>query len=230
MSERPKIPAKLLERINSISNKRARVVLDTLVKKGSISTSELQKAGYDHPPRAARDVVELGIALKRVTVKRKDGQSIASYVFDERELDPLKTGRVVIAKKERDALFRRKGSRCNICSGTNNLQLDHRIPFQVAGESQRYEDDPFQVLDGSCNRKKSWECEHCQNWLKVKDLAVCETCYWANPDQYTHVAMRKERRVDVIWVRDEVKTFERLSEEARRNERTVAEEIKTRIR
>jgi hypothetical protein len=72
MFERPNIPAKLLERINSITNKRARVVLDTLVKKGSISTSELQAAGYDHPPRAARDVVELGIALKRVAVKRFD--------------------------------------------------------------------------------------------------------------------------------------------------------------
>lgn len=229
MTEGTKIPAKLLERINSITNKRARVVLDTLLKKGSISTSELQAVGYDHPPRAARDVVELGIALKRVTVKRKDGQSIASYIFDERELDPLKTGRVVIAKKERDAIIRRKGSKCNVCRGTNNLQLDHRIPYQVAGESQRYEDDPFQVLDGSCNREKSWECEHCQNWLKAKDLDVCDTCYWANPDQYTHVAMRPERRVDMIWVGGEVKVFERLLTEARRNKRSVAEEIKTKI-
>ncbi len=229
MSERPKIPAKLLERINSITNKRARLVLDTLLKKGSISTSELQEAGYDHPPRAARDVVELGIALKRVAVKRKDGQSIASYVFDERELDPSKTGRVVVAKKERDAIIKRKGSKCNLCGGISNLQLDHRIPYQVAGESQRYEDDPFQVLDGSCNRKKSWECEHCQNWLKTKDLDVCNRCYWANPDQYTHVAMRPERRVDVTWVGGEVKAFERLLAEARRNKRTVAEEIKTKI-
>lgn len=229
MSERPKIPAKLLERINSITNKRARVVLDTLVEKGSISTSELQAVGYDHPPRAARDVVELGIALRRVAVKRKDGQRIASYVFDERELDPLKTGRVVVAKKERDAIIKRKGSKCNLCGGVNNLQLDHRIRYQVAGESQRYEGDPFQVLDGSCNRKKSWECEHCQNWLRIKDLKVCNTCYWADPDGYTHVAMRPERRVDVIWVGDEAKSFERLFAEARRNKRTVAEEIKTRV-
>ncbi len=229
MPERPKIPAKLLERINSITNKRARVVLDTLVKKGSISTSELQAAGYDHPPRAARDVVELGIALKRVAVKRKDGQSIASYVFDERELDPLKTGRVVIAKKERDAIIKRKGSKCNLCAGTSNLQLDHRIPYQVAGESQRYEDDPYQVLDGSCNRKKSWECEHCQNWQEIKDLDICNTCYWANPEHYTHVAMRPERRVDVIWVGGEVKAYERLSAEAKKNKRTVVEEIKTKI-
>ncbi|HEY1903029.1 MAG TPA: hypothetical protein VGG56_11380 [Terracidiphilus sp.] len=197
MPEHPKIPAKLLELINSIRNKRARVILDALIKKGSISTSELQAAGYDHPPRAARDVVELGIALKRVSVKRKDGQNIASYVFDERELDPLKTGRVVIAKKERDGIIKRKGSKCNLCGGTQNLQLDHRIPYQVAGELQRYGEDPFQVLDGSCNRKKSWECEHCQNWLRIKDLEVCNTCYWSNPDCYTHVAM-KSRNAELI--------------------------------
>ena len=93
MAERPKIPAKLLERINAITNKRARLVLDTLVKKGSISTTELKEAGYDHPPRAARDVVELGIALKMITVKRSEGQRIASYVFDERELARPQTTR-----------------------------------------------------------------------------------------------------------------------------------------
>jgi hypothetical protein len=229
MPESPKFPEKLLERINSITNKRARVVLDALVEKGSISTTELQKAGYDHPPRAARDVVEVGIALKRVAIKRDDGQRIASYIFDERELDPSKTGRIVIAKKERDAIIERKGSKCNLCNGATNLQLDHRIPFEVAGESQRNEDDPYQVLDGSCNRKKSWECEHCQNWLEVKDFNVCSSCYWANPDGYTHVASRPERRVDLIWTGDEVRTFETIKSSANRNGRTLCDEIKTRI-
>jgi len=230
MAERPKIPAKLLERINAITNKRARLVLDTLVKKGSISTTELKEAGYDHPPRAARDVVELGIALKMITVKRSDGQRIASYVFDERELAPAKTGRIVIAKKEREAIIKRKGAKCSICGGIHNLQLDHRIPYEVAGESQRAEEDPYQVLDGSCNRKKSWECEHCENWLKLKEIAICNGCYWANPERYTHVAMRPERRVDIVWIDDEVQAFKRIEDEAKRHERTVAAEIKTRIR
>lgn len=135
MTERQKLPEALLERINSITNRRARVVPDALVKKGSVSTTELQAAGYDHPPRAARDVVELGIALKRVTIKRKDGQRIASYVFDERELDPSKTGRVVLAKKEREAIIERNGSKCGFCGCKSNLQVDHKIPYEVAGES-----------------------------------------------------------------------------------------------
>lgn len=230
MPERQKLPAALLERIHSITNRRARVVLDTLVRKGSISTAELQAAGYDHPPRAARDVVELGIALKRVTIKRKDGQRIASYVFDERELDPSKTGRVVLAKKEREAIIARNGSKCRFCGCKSNLQLDHKIPFEVAGESQRYEHDPYQVVDGSCNRKKSWDCEHCANWAKFKDLKTCQSCYWANPDDYTHVAMQPERRVDIVWAGDEVRAFEDIKTAARRAGRSIGEQIKIMIR
>ena len=230
MLERQKLPEALIERINSITNKRARVVLDTLLKKGSISTAELQAAGYDHPPRAARDVVELGIALKRVTIKRKDGQRIASYIFDERELDPSKTGRVVLAKKEREAIIERNGSKCGFCGCKTNLQVDHRIPYEVAGESQRYGDDPYQVLDGSCNRKKSWDCEHCENWIEAKDLKTCLSCYWANPDAYTHVAMRPERRIDIVWTENEVRAYEALEATARRAKRSVREQIKTMIR
>lgn len=88
MTERKPIPAKLLQRIKAVTNKRARYVLDAIVKNGSISTIQLKEAGYDHPPRAARDAVELGFALTRIKAKRSDGQTIAAYVFDERELDP----------------------------------------------------------------------------------------------------------------------------------------------
>jgi hypothetical protein len=229
MTERKSIPAQLLLRIEAVKNKRARFVLDSIVKNGSVSTIQLKEAGYDHPPRAARDAVELGFALKRVKAKRDDGQAIAAYVFDERELDPKMTGRVVLAKKERDAIIERKASKCNLCGALHNIQVDHRIPFQVAGESQRDEADPYQLLDGACNRKKSWACEHCQNWLILKNLDTCLSCYWANPDTYTHVAMQPERRVVIVWKEEEVNAFERLKRSADRNRRSVADEIKIMI-
>jgi len=229
MTERKQIPAKLVQRINTVKNKRARFVLDSIVKNGSVSTTQLKEAGYDHPPRAARDAVELGFALARVKAKRDDGQAIAAYVFDERELDPKLTGRVVLAKKERDAIIERKGSKCNLCGAVHNIQVDHRIPFQIAGESRRDEADPYQLLDGACNRKKSWSCEHCQNWLRLKSFDTCLSCYWANPDTYTHVAMQPERRVDIVWKDEEVSAFERLKRTADRNKRSVADEIKIRI-
>jgi hypothetical protein len=230
MPKGPEVPKKLLERIQSITNKRARVVLDTILQNGSISTAELKTIGYDHPPRAKRDAVELGIAIKCVMVKGSNGKRMGMYVFDERELDPNKTGRVVVPKKEREALIKSKGAKCNLCGATHNLQVDHRIPYEVAGESQFDGDDPYQVLDGSCNRTKSWVCEHCENWRRRKDFDVCRACYWANPEDYSHIAMRPERRIDIVWAGDEVKQFVSLATTAKRAGRTVAEEIKTRLR
>lgn len=229
MTERKPIPAKLLQRIKTVTNKRARIVLDAIVKNGSISTVELKDMGYEHPPRARQDAVDLGFAIARVKAKRDDGRAIAAYVFDERELNPNLTGRVVLAKKERDAIIERKDSKCNLCGAVHNIQVDHRIPFQVAGESRRDEADPYQLLDGACNRKKSWSCEHCQNWQKLKSFDTCLSCYWANPDTYAHVAMQPERRVDLVWKGEEVNAFERLKRVADMNKRSVADEIKTMI-
>ena len=100
------------------------------------------------------------------------------------------------------------------------------IPFVVAGESQKDEADPYQVLDGSCNRRKSWACEHCENWLVLRNFDTCLTCYWANPENYSHVAMRPERRIDVVWIGGEVNAFDTLKAEAVKNGRSVPDQIK----
>jgi hypothetical protein len=200
--------------------------LDHIVEKGLVTTEEINRAGYDHPPRAAQDVRDLGFRLKTIKVKHTNGRSIAAYVFDEGELEPGKEGRRLLPKKERDALIHAAGDKCQICGATHNLQVDHRIPYEVAGETQRGEEEPFQILDGSCNRKKSWACEHCQNWLETKSLDVCRSCYWASPTDYTHVAMEEQRRADLVWIGDEVRDFERVRREAERHERSVPEEIK----
>jgi hypothetical protein len=74
--------------------------------------------------------------------------------------------------------------------------------------------------------KKSWACEHCQNWLQDKSLDVCRSCYWAEPTAYSHVAMQQQRRADLVWIGDEVNDFERIRREAKRHQRSVPEEIK----
>ena len=226
MPKKPDFPKELLERIAVVTNKHARFVLDHIVEKGLVTTEEINRAGYDHPPRAAQDVRDLGFRLKTIKVKHTNGRSIAAYVFDEGELEPGKEGRRLLPKKERDALIHAAGDKCQICGATHNLQVDHRIPYEVAGETQRGEEEPFQILDGSCNRKKSWACEHCQNWLETKSLDVCRSCYWASPTDYTHVAMEEQRRADLVWIGDEVRDFERVRREAERHERSVPEEIK----
>ena len=67
MSDAP-YPKALLELIRSIKNKRPRTVAEHLLKYGSITTEELTTIyGYEHPPRAARDLREAGVPLRNVS-------------------------------------------------------------------------------------------------------------------------------------------------------------------
>jgi hypothetical protein len=76
-----KIPKDFLALIERISNKRARIVIDHIMEHGFITTEDLEKKyGYNHPPRAARDVREAGIPLETYRIKSNDGmRNIAAY-------------------------------------------------------------------------------------------------------------------------------------------------------
>lgn len=225
-----KIAKKLLAQIAVVSNKRAKFVLDSIVKNGQVTSEEINRAGYEHPPRAVRDARELGFPITTIKVKHSNGRSIAAYIFtDSAKFDPLKVGRLALPKKKRDEIIAKAGKQCQLCGAKHDLQVDHRIPFQVAGESQATGTDPYLVLCGSCNRKKSWSCEHCENWLKTKSIGVCASCYWAEPDSFTHVATLQQRRIDLIWIGDGVKDFDRLKAQAAKHNRTLSEEIKLRL-
>lgn len=230
MPKTPDDPKELLERIALVTNKRARFVLDSIVKNGLVTTEQINQAGYDHPPRAAQDVRDLGFRLKTSKVKHSNGRSIAAYMFDEGELELGKKGRRLLPKKERDTLIYAAGNKCQICGARHNLQVDHRIPYEIAAETQHGKEQPYQILCGSCNRKKSWACEHCENWLRIKSLDICLSCYWAEPTTYSHAAMQQQRRVDLVWIDDEVTDFERVREEAEHHQTSISEEIKRILR
>jgi hypothetical protein len=227
----PEISKELLAQIAAVSNKRARFVLDSIAKNGRVTSEEINHAGYEHPPRAVRDARELGFPIATIKVKHTNGKSIAAYVFaDSASLDPLKVGRLPLPKKKRDEIIAKAGKQCQLCGAKHDLQVDHRIPFQVAGETQASGIDPYLVLCGSCNRKKSWSCEHCQNLMETKSLDVCASCYWAEPESFNHVATLQQRRVDLIWTGDDVAEFDRVRVEAARYNRTISEEIKLRLK
>ncbi len=80
------IPEEILQLIALVRNKRARFVLDQIVLKGSLSTEEISHAGYDHPPRAAQDVRDLGFPLITDKFKHSNGRSIAAYRLDIEKL------------------------------------------------------------------------------------------------------------------------------------------------
>lgn len=223
-----------LRRIQSVTSKRPRTVIEHILKHGYITTEELKEQyGYNHPPRAARDVREQGIPLETFRIIASDGRSIAAYRFaDETKIraDTL-SGRKVFSKEFKRQLVEKYGSVCAIHLEQfeeRYLQVDHRVPYEVAGdrvgEERRLED--YMLLCGSANRAKSWSCEHCFNWLHEKSEAICRTCYWAYPENYTHIAMRPIRRIDLTWTDEEVKIYDQLKAQATQAQQELPEYVK----
>jgi hypothetical protein len=72
----------LLELCLSVNAKRPKTVIDHIIEYDFITTEELkEKYGYNHPPRAVRDVRENGIPIETFRVTGSDGRKIAAYRF-----------------------------------------------------------------------------------------------------------------------------------------------------
>jgi hypothetical protein len=214
-------PQSFIDYVATVRNKRARIVIDHIMRHGFITTEELEEDyGYSHPPRAARDVREAGIPLETFRVKSKEGKSIAAYRFGD--ISKLQTDRIAgrssFPKTFKHELYLEQGSRCAICNGhfeERYLQIDHRTPYEVSGDGTDEADTTgYMLLCSSCNRAKSWSCEHCGNWNGDKDSKVCLQCYWGVPTNYTHIALKDVRRLDLLWEGNEVHTYDILNEQA----------------
>jgi hypothetical protein len=215
---RETIPPAILKALHSVTGKRAKVVIEHIIRHGFVTTEDLTKRyGYEHPPRAARDVREAGVPLETIKVKDSSGKTIGAYKFgkwSDWKTDRL-GGRKTFSKEFKEALLGDFKSKCAICIteyDSRYLQIDHRVPYEVGGDPESGKRDvaDYMLLCSSCNRAKSWSCEHCANWTTGKNPLVCKTCYWASPLSYKHIALREIRRLDVVWTSDEVKAFEQL--------------------
>ncbi len=217
-----KLPEEFEARVRAITDKRPKAVIDHILEHGSVTTEELTNLyGYSHAPRAARVVRERGIPLKTTWTKDSKGERCGAYTFDLTvALDGAKVGgRKAFSKNIKDGLIARDSSRCAVCQlkyADRCLQVDHRVPYEVAGESLSDALEQLMLVCSSCNRSKSWSCEHCENWTRIKDVKNCQTCYWANPKDYKHMALVQIRRVDLGWEGDEVKVYDKLREQSKK--------------
>ena len=229
------VDPRILELCKQVSAKRARTVIDHILQHGQITTEELRdNYSYDHPPRAARDVREAGIPLQTVWIRSSQtGRRIGAYRFG----DPNKIrrgrigGRKAFSKAFKHKLVSYYDSRDGITGekmDARYLQIDHRVPYEIAGEGTYDEAklEEYMLLDASSQRAKSWSCEQCPNWQRHHDDKMCRTCFWAFPEQYTHVAGKQVRRVHVEWRGAEVEVFDRLHSRADREDTTVAALLK----
>lgn len=231
MENSQQLPDDFLELCRSVTAKRPKTVIDHILQHGFITTEELKETyGYNHAPRAARDVRENGIPLETFYVTGNDGRRIAAYRFGDisKARFTRLSGRTGLSKQIKDALISRYGCRCFIYLeevDERELQIDHRVPFEVDGEPDLAPEN-FMLLCGSANRAKSLSCEHCENWNSIKDKSICLSCYWAYPESYEHIAMRQVRRIDLLWEGNDIEIYERLKQRALNVEKELPEFVK----
>lgn len=229
----------LLALCKSVEAKRARTVIDHILQHGIITNDELSDLyGYDHPPRAIRDVRENGIPLITHNVTSpKTGRRMGAYTFDE--LSKVKRGRIggrsAFSKQFKKDLLALYGSK-DAFTGTEMheryLQIDHRVPYEVAGDDSTAELDPaeFMLLDSSSNRAKSWSCENCENFTVKHDPETCRTCFWASPERYDHIAGTASRRAEIVWTGAETEDYDKLRAEAEAASVDIPALIKKKLR
>lgn len=212
-------------------SRRAAIVRDHILQHGAVTTQTLTvEYGYGHPPRARGDLQDAGVGVGSRMVN-VDGKRMAEYYFTG-AANKNAAGRVVIPKPFSDKLKEEAGFQCAICSGVfagRELQADHRVPFAIGGDKPSFEIEDFMPLCASDNRAKSWSCEHCENFV-IKDIDTCVSCFWAHPEQYSHVAMRNERRINLTFQGDEVEVVDHLKSKAESVGLSVEQLAKQRLR
>jgi hypothetical protein len=231
MDNLPELSDDFIKLCKSITAKRPKAIIDHLLQHGFITTEEIKNIyGYNHPPRAARDVRENGIPLDTFYVMGSDGRRIAAYRFGaiDNAMFSKISGRTVLSKQLKNELIQQYGCKCFIYLekvGERDLQIDHRVPFEIDGEAELLPEN-FMLLCGSANRVKSWTCEHCDNWNNIKDRSICLSCYWAYPENYTHIAMQQVRRIDLMWQGEGIELYERLKQYANELDKDIPTFIK----
>ena len=206
-----------LAMLEAVTAKRPRTVIQHILHHGYITSEELKDIyGYNHPPRAIRDVRERGIPLITYRVTGKYGRKIAAYKFgdqtDTKNALSKAAGRTALSKALKQALIEKYGTKCFIYLekvDESVLQVDHRVPYEIGGEHDEEDIDSYMLLSPSANRAKSWTCEHCENWMR-KDPLFCMRCFWAHPEEYDHIAGKKEKRISVIFTGEEIADYEKL--------------------
>ncbi len=211
---------------------RAVKAITAMLDNGSVTTEQLSAMGYEHPPRAIADVKDNGIPVSKTMEVSAAGRRMARYFLGTAaDIRDGQTGRTNFSKKFRQQLLAAYGAKDAITGATHDprsLQIDHRVPFRVGGDHGLATDDidAFMLLDGKSQRQKSFSCEQCENFRVLGNPDICRTCFWAFPENYSHVAMAEVRRVDIVWQAKEVLEFDVIKGRAEQRGQSVAEYLK----
>ena len=196
-------PKEFLDLLKSVKAKRPQTVIKHILEHGFITSEELKNTyGYNHPPRAVRDVREHGIPIITYRVTGSDGRNIAAYKFgDPTDIQnnlSKAAGRTILSKALKQALIDKYGSKCFIYLETMDkevLQVDHRIPYEIGGEHDEKDIDYYMLFCPSAHRAKSWTYEHCGDWKKKDKILSNSHCKFILKMLYLNVKTLNTRKL-----------------------------------
>ncbi len=118
-----------------------------------ISTPAYQaRLQAERKEREEREKAEIASKLKERQRRRELEKQVRLELIDSGELFGDEAKRPPIPRDVVDAVYRRDGARCVYCGSTENLQLDHIIPFSKGGATSL---ENLQLLCQKCNLEKS---------------------------------------------------------------------------
>ena len=106
----------------------------------------------EHEDRLRQEREEIAAKLREKQRKRELEKQVRLELIDSGELFGEEAKRPPIPREVVDAVYRRDGARCVYCGSTENLQLDHIIPFSKGGATSL---ENLQLLCQKCNLEKS---------------------------------------------------------------------------
>ena len=135
--------------INATEQERANMDAEYLAKMNSWEEEQQKRYQAEREDEERRQIAE---RLKTKQRRRQLEKEVRQELIDSGELFGDKTKRPRIPKEVVDAVWRKDGGRCVYCGSTENIQLDHIIPFSKGGASTI---ENLQLLCQKCNIEKS---------------------------------------------------------------------------
>lgn len=135
--------------INSSEQERKTIDTEYLTEMNNWREEQAKLYIAEREAEERRQIAERIIAKQR---KKQLEKEVHQQLIDNGVLFGDKTKRSRIPKEVVDAVWRKDGGRCAYCGSTENIQLDHIIPFSKGGATTI---ENLQLLCRKCNIEKS---------------------------------------------------------------------------
>ena len=225
------LPESFIKKAKAVTAKRAKTVIDHILKHGHITTEELKNLyGYNHPPRAVRDVREQGIPLETFRMHGQRQPKPRGLPLRRPFQDSAGTlaGRKCFCKEFRERHWSNVTAAsvaCVLTTPSPCMQSTIGAHMKwVAGGGVRHRG--FN-LDGGLMRQVLVLRALQQLDGETGPEGSYDVLFGASPASYRHIAMRPVRRLELVWTEQEVAGFDKLSKAAQKRGMPLPDFIKT---